>query len=391
MADMIVYATYFDRLKALIKWYNLSTNVAVRQQIIKTVKSWLEEVAVAIKLTDITDYEETWYQLALAMTKDAETILARAVIVNTSDVLATSIIKPRATPANVGTGKLTYSLLSEVPFTSLETAPFEVLRIRCVDASVSCKERFTIEGGAVQSEGALLATGSGGPTTLVCAGTTLRNANFATWTGSPAALSDWTLAAGVWGTGIAQEATAHRSLYSVGFTMNVASQLTQALPSNPKPFETWALGFWARYKTNACTGNLVISVIDADSNVIATTTFNTATLTNAFVFYPVFFEITGAVHGACTFSIANAGGGNAEVALLDLPQFVKMTTHGGIRFALFAGATDWAVDDSFGQASDSLGVKVEVGATAGVIQTFLAQSFSIQLPSAASGETIADP
>ena len=135
--------------------------------------------------------------------------------------------------------------------------------------------------------------------------------------------------------------------------------LVQAFTASER--SVYTCGFWAR-KSVGASGTLTVSLVDEDLVAVSATTLvlDISTLADdAWSFHYFVFETPAliAVEWNLQLKITSAGAGRIY---LDEIQLAEMTEWNHIHFAVFAGSTDFAIDDEFGFGSDARGFTIRV-------------------------------
>ena len=435
MADVLNYSTLFARLKVLIFYFNLlearqtsseATNYPlpyIKNQILVPYESQditkelqtleTDFVNTILSLNSLKLNILTWFEaglisiadslgvhsqtpltillaLADAMAKDSETLNARELIVNASDVEETSIIVPHG--SNIGSGRLAYSFL-RTGLSVSEIANEEVLQCNCLSVTTPKSEIFQLSGAQNNSRESYLGQGSGLGPTITALGNSITNGDFEDWTSSAA--DNWTATVGAWDTEIVQEASV---LYEGTYTVKTAYaegdwKITHAVPITILPDTTYIMVLSARKVTSA-TGTLRFGLSNGDGVSAFVSgcvkSIDVTDLTTSYALQFLIFKSPAAVSSAWTLGISSDTPGTADI-YFDLAQFNVMTSFNNMNFAIVSGATGFGIDDKFGFGSDNTGFKIDISAP-GTIQEFIGRCFNTQLPSATSGnETIADP
>lgn len=190
------------------------------------------------------------------------------------------------------------------------------------------------------------------------------NGDFETWSGSPLAISNFTLAVGTWGTHAVQSATFFRGAFSLqlvaGATLtafyqefNLAAGTSAALT----PLTSYAVNLWCRKEAGTITGGVITvelvdsagTVINDDQAVANSFTIDCTTLTTSFVAKNGVFRIPKAppaiMRVRVRISTALAGGN----VLIDDLCVSGMTAFyaGGPAYTVFSGATAFVIGDGW--------------------------------------------
>lgn len=433
MADIIVYANLFDRLKVLIKYFNIlearQVNTGSGDLPLPYIKN---QILVPYEAQDITSelqaFESdftvsintienlklaiiSWFELALrgiaqelgeysitptdilgalveAMTHDSQTLKARELILNTSDVDTDGTIIPHT--ANLGTGKLVYSFVRP-GLSPSEIANAEVLSCICTSSITAKQEFFQLSGEGSHSRSSHLGQGSGLGSVLTALGESIDNGDFEDWTANAA--DDWTATVGAWNTEVVQDSGKYEGTYCVKTAFAQGDwKITTPLPITLLPNTMYVMGMWVKKVTSA-TGTLRFGISNGDAVDAFVTgcvkSVVVADLTTSYAFQFIAFKTPAAVNSAWTLGISSDTPTVADF-LFDLCQFGVMGVFNNIYFAICSGDTGFGLNDKFGFGSDNTGFEV-VESVNGVIQKFIGRCFDTQLPSTTGAETIADP
>lgn len=434
---VINYSNLFDRLKVLIKYFNIleSRQVAVvstdlplpyiKNQILSPYET--QDITAELETLE-TDFEAaiiaegllklsviSWFEAALAgtakelgvhsttaadvlaaladaMVHDSESLNAREMIVNALDVDTDSTIKPHT--SNVGTGRLVYTF-TRPGLSPSEIANVEVIQCLCTAAATPKQENFQLSGEQNNSRDSHLGQGSGLGPFVTALGTSITNGNFETWSGGPLAANSWTATLGAWGTEIVQTAAVvYEGTYSVVTDYTQGDwKITTSLPITLQPATMYTMGLWLRKQTGA-TGTLRFGLSngDAKTDFVAGcgASVDLAGLSTTFAFRFITFKTPTTIDSTWTLGISADTPAVADI-YFDYAQFGIMTAFNNMYLAICSGADAFGVNDKFGFGSDNTGFEITESAP-GIIQKFISRCFNTQLPSATGGsETIADP
>lgn len=433
MADIINYSNLFDRLKVLIKYFNIlearqvNTGASdlplpyIKNQILvpyetQDITSELQNLEVdfatqvsnleALKLAiigyfetalkgitqDLGEYSITPVDilgaLADAMVHDSQTLKARELILNASDVDTDGTVVPHTN--NLGTGKLVYSFIRP-GLSPSEIANAEVLSCICTSSITAKQEFFQLSGEGSHSRTSHLGQGSGLGALLTALGASIDNGDFEDWTANAA--DDWTATVGAWNTEILQDADEYEGTYCVKTAYGEGDwKITTPLPITLLPDTMYVMGMWVKKEASA-TGTLRFGISNGDavddfvSGCVKSVVV--ADLTTSYAFQFIAFKTPAAVSSAWTLGISSDTPAVADF-LFDLCQFGAMEVFNNIYFAICSGDTGFGLNDKFGFGSDNTGFEV-VESINGVIQKFIGRCFDTQLPSTTGVETVSDP
>lgn len=436
MADVINYTNLFNRLKVLIKYFNIlevrQTGITITDYPLLYIKN---QILSPYETQDITSELPTletdfgaaissvealkrativWFAAALAgiagelgeyavaspaavldaladaMARDNETLNARELIVDASDVDTDLTIKPHASNA-ANTGRLVYTFVRPGLSVS-EIANAEVLQCQCISSTTEKEEVFQLSGEEKHSRESHLGQGSGLGPTVIALGESIDNGDFEDWTANAA--DHWTAVLGAWNTEIVQDADKYEGTYCVKTVYGEGNwKITHAVPVTLLPNTLYTMSLWVK-KVAGATGTLRFGL----SNGTAVDAFvancvksvSVVGLTETYALKFLAFKTPSAVSSAWTLGISSATPGG-ENFLFDLCQFGVMTAFNNMYFAVCSGSVGFGIADKFGFGSDNVGFEV-AESQPGVIQKFIGRCFDTQLPSATgAAETIADP
>jgi len=437
MADVINYTNLFARLKELIRYFNSletrQTSVAsgnlplpyIKNQILSPYESqdltnelptletdfdtaissiealklaiigWFE-AALAGSASSLGEFNETspaavLNTLADAMVRDSESINARELIINASDVDTDLTVKPHS--SNLGTGRLVYTF-ARPGLSPSEISIDEVLQCICISSTTLGQEVFQLSGEKSHDRVNHLGQGSGLGSTLTALGESIDDGDFEDWTANAA--DEWTATVGAWDTEIVQDAAGeYEGTYCVKTAYAQGDwKITHALPITLLPNTLYVMSLWVK-KIATATGTLRFGIsngtaVDAYvANCVKSIDVATG-LTTSYVLYFLTFKTPAAVFSTWTLGISSDTPA-VEDFFFDLCQFGAMTAFNNMYFAVCSGNAGFGLADKFGFGSDNVGFKIDESA-AGIIQKFIGRCFDTQLPSATGGgETIADP
>jgi len=290
--------------------------------------------------------------LSAAMEEDSKSIRTRILEVDSNDLEADGSVKAHS--GNTGTGIIVVKV-------DTESAAEQPVTVECTGNGTAGSEVFRLAGAQRANAATTLLRGFGS-TNMTAALNTLSDSLLAAWSGSPAALSNWTLNTGTWGTEIEQEAsTVLRGSYSLEGNPagNYALSQTVVLLK-----DTWyAMGAWLRKATGA-TGNVHFEILNAaGTQAIATELdVDVAALSDSvWTCKWVIFKTGKENPQGYKFSIRSDNAATAD-HFIDLPQLTKLADLGGLLFGAFAGATDFAIGDKFGFGGAVLGINFQLQA-----------------------------
>ncbi len=321
---------------------------------------------------------------------------------------------------NTGTGKLVVS--SEPPnlptpnVTYMSCARNERIEVRCTQdaqgkAVLSGAEAFEIRGWAAYDNlDRRFPAGSGVRQTIFCASASidaggigqnlLRNTDFESFTVANTA-DYFTTVTGTPGTHFGSEATiflrgasAFRMIGDGATAAKVRQQLgsTAGTPASIQAGRLYCLAVWIRHSSGAGAGNVRIQIEDSGGTAVASATIDTTsavgtTYTHKTVVFRAPNVLPSTVYCAISQSTPLAAATTMYIDELCLVEMVNIA-RGGVGVAVFAGATDWVIDDQ-------LRVKVDNGFEGDFVKffdiAFGMYERGLHLPqNYAGGETISD-
>lgn len=436
MADVINYTNLFDRLKVLIKYFNIlevrQTGITITDYPLLYIKNQLlspyEDQDITSELLTLeTDFDVAissveslkraiigWFgtslagiaselgeyaaaspaavlaALADAMDRDSETLNARELIVNASDVDTDLTIKPHTDNA-ANTGRLVYTFVRP-GLSPSEIANTEVLQCQCISSTTEKEEIFQLSGEEKHNRENHLGQGSGLGPTMIALGESVDNGDFEDWTADAA--DNWLAVVGAWNTEIVQDADEYEGVACVKTVYGEGDwKITHPVPVTLLPNTLYTMSLWVK-KVAGATGTLRFGLSNGTAVDAFVTTcvksISVGDLTETYTLKFLTFKTPSAVSSAWTLGISSATPGG-ENFLFDLCQFGAMTTFNNMYFAICSGSVGFGIADKFGFGSDNVGFEV-AESEAGIIQKFIGRCFDTQLPSATgAAETISDP
>lgn len=431
MADIISYSNLFDRLKLLIKYFNvletLQTDTGADNLpfIKNTILAPYESQDLTWELQTLeTDFSASidnvgtlkraiigYFEIALrniaqilgvhstavadillalsdAMIHDSQTLKARELIIHTSDVDTDLTIKPHV--LNRGNGSLIYTLTTLLGTSEIANA--EVLQCRCISSTTLKQESFQLSGEPNHGRESHLGQGSGLGPILTSLGLSVTNGDFEAWTASPIA-DHWTATVGAWGTEVLKDTDKYEGTYCVKTDYSEGDwKITTPLPVTLLPDTVYVITLVVKKEAGA-TGTLRFGISNGNGvNAFVADCVKSLTigdLTTSYALQYLAFKTPTVVDSTWTIGISGDSTAVADI-LFDLVQFGIMPLFNNIHFAICSGAIGFGVNDKFGFGSDNAGFEV-VESINGVIQKFIGRCFDTQLPSTTGAETIADP
>ena len=318
----------------------------------------------------------------LYLIRDMDTAVA-SVNLNTS-----SVGSPALGAGNTGTGKLVVSVeptnLPTPNVATMSNVRNEKLEVRCIQdaqgqAILKGAETFEIRGlAAYDNLDRRFPAGSGVRQSISCVSAAidaggvgqnmLRNTDFENFTTANVA-DYWTTVTGTAGTHFGQETTTYLRGAS-GFKMigdgtvlaEVRQQLgsTAGTPAQIQAGRLYCLAVWIRHSTGSGAGNVRIQLENAAGTAISGTTIDTTSAVGtSFTHKTIVFRapnvLPSTVYVSIEQSTALAAAGVMYIDELCLVEMVQIAP-GGCAITMFAGATDWVIDDRISVKTDNDGL-----------------------------------
>ena len=318
----------------------------------------------------------------LYLIRDMDAAVA-SVNLNTS-----SVGSPALGAGNTGTGKLVVSVeptnLPTPNVATMSNVRNEKLEVRCIQdaqgqAILRGAETFEIRGlAAYDNLDRRFPAGSGVRQSISCVSAAidaggvgqnmLRNTDFENFTTANVA-DYWTTVTGTAGTHFGQETTTYLRGAS-GFKMigdgtvlaEVRQQLgsTAGTPAQIQAGRLYCLAVWIRHSTGSGAGNVRIQLENAAGTAISGTTIDTTSAVGtSFTHKTIVFRapnvLPSTVYVSIEQSTALAAAGVMyidELCLVEMEQIAP----GGCAITMFAGATDWVIDDRISIKTDNDGL-----------------------------------
>lgn len=312
-------------------------------------------------------------------------LLARQMVIDSQSIDANVISTPTVATGsggNIGDGTLICSK-KDADGQDDQRIKSEVIAVTCVsDAGTGASaggESFSIVGYPVQSQSGSYKTRGSGATRLTVAdqGNLIDNGTFETFTGNIP--DNFTLVAGTAGTHVLQETVNfHRGAGALKLdgdgsqaTVTLTYDLSDLLPST-----IYAANAWVRKSGTVSAGsNLQIAVTGTGFSTVNLYNADPSGLTTTYEAKNNFFATPGVVPTdlklTITWTTANAAGASALILIDDL-VLIRPAVLGHVQYAMFAGDTDFAVDDQFMVTTANDG--------AGVFSSWFARVYDQQLP-----------
>lgn len=188
----------------------------------------------------------------------------------------------------------------------------------------------------------------------------LTNSDFEDWTSSAA--DNWLLSSGAWGTDAVQSATAHGGTYSVNVPATKTPTIYQAFDSSTgttatlAPLTSYAVNLWLRRVSAALTtGTLVVELTDSGGTVVAdeagtnnTFSIDLTTLTTSWAAFNGVFRVPAVPPATLRLRLRVSVAGDNDFLIDDVAMgglFAPYRASPG--YAVFAGATPWAIGDGW--------------------------------------------
>ena len=318
----------------------------------------------------------------LYLIRDMDAAVA-SVNLNTS-----SVGSPALGAGNTGTGKLVVSVeptnLPTPNVATMSNVRNEKLEVRCIQdaqgqAILRGAETFEIRGlAAYDNLDRRFPAGSGVRQSISCVSAAidaggvgqnmLRNTDFENFTTANVA-DYWTTVTGTAGTHFGQETTTYLRGAS-GFKMigdgtvlaEVRQQLgsTAGTPAQIQAGRLYCLAVWIRHSTGSGAGNVRIQIENAAGTAISGTTIDTTSAVGtSFTHKTIVFRapnvLPSTVYVSIEQSTALAAAGVMYIDELCLVEMVQIAP-GGCAITMFAGATDWVIDDRISIKTDNDGL-----------------------------------
>ena len=318
----------------------------------------------------------------LYLIRDMDAAVA-SVNLNTS-----SVGSPALGAGNTGTGKLVVSVeptnLPTPNVATMSNVRNEKLEVRCIQdaqgqAILRGAETFEIRGlAAYDNLDRRFPAGSGVRQSISCVSAAidaggvgqnmLRNTDFENFTTANVA-DYWTTVTGTAGTHFGQETTTYLRGAS-GFKMigdgtvlaEVRQQLgsTAGTPAQIQAGRLYCLAVWIRHSTGSGAGNVRIQLENAAGTAISGTTIDTTSAVGtSFTHKTIVFRAPNVLPSTVSVSIeqstALAAAGVMYIDELCLVEMVQIAP-GGCAITMFAGATDWVIDDRISIKTDNDGL-----------------------------------
>jgi hypothetical protein len=318
----------------------------------------------------------------LYLIRDMDAAVA-SVNLNTS-----SVGSPALGAGNTGTGKLVVSVeptnLPTPNVATMSNVRNEKLEVRCIQdaqgqAILRGAETFEIRGlAAYDNLDRRFPAGSGVRQSISCVSASidaggvgqnmLRNTDFENFTTANVA-DYWTTVTGTAGTHFGQETTtflrgasAFKMIGDGTVLAEVRQQLgsTAGTPAQIQAGRLYCLAVWIRHSTGSGAGNVRIQLEDATGTAISGTTIDTTSAVGtSFTHKTIVFRapnvLPSTVYVSIEQSTALAAAGVMYIDELCLVEMVQIAP-GGCAITMFAGATDWVIDDRISVKTDNDGL-----------------------------------
>ena len=318
----------------------------------------------------------------LYLIRDMDTAVA-SVNLNTS-----SVGSPALGAGNTGTGKLVVSVeptnLPTPNVATMSNVRNEKLEVRCIQdaqgqAILKGAETFEIRGlAAYDNLDRRFPAGSGVRQLISCVSASidaggvgqnmLRNTDFENFTTANVA-DYWTTVTGTAGTHFGQETTtflrgasAFKMIGDGTVLAEVRQQLgsTAGTPAQIQAGRLYCLAVWIRHSTGSGAGNVRIQLENAAGTAISGTTIDTTSAVGtSFTHKTIVFRapnvLPSTVYVSIEQSTALAAAGVMYIDELCLVEMVQIAP-GGCAITMFAGATDWVIDDRISVKTDNDGL-----------------------------------
>ena len=318
----------------------------------------------------------------LYLIRDMDAAVA-SVNLNTS-----SVGSPALGAGNTGTGKLVVSVeptnLPTPNVATMSNVRNEKLEVRCIQdaqgqAILKGAETFEIRGlAAYDNLDRRFPAGSGVRQSISCVSASidagglgqnmLRNTDFENFTTANVA-DYWTTVTGTAGTHFGQETTtflrgasAFKMIGDGTVLAEVRQQLgsTAGTPAQIQAGRLYCLAVWIRHSTGSGAGNVRIQLENAAGTAVSGTTIDTTSAVGtSFTHKTIVFRapnvLPSTVYVSIEQSTALAAAGVMYIDELCLVEMVQIAA-GGCGITMFAGATDWVIDDRISVKTDNDGL-----------------------------------
>lgn len=328
--------------------------------------------------------------------------LVAYMVANTNTVQACTIPTPTSTAngLNIGNGQL---VLSKKNYEGVDDQRIitETVLLTCTadqfSGASAGAEQFSLVGWPTQDPNGYFTRGNGTGSNLTVADNSnlLVNGNFESFTANNP--NSWTINNGTAGTNFLQNTNTYHtgavgtvgsgsSLELVGNGSTATVGMSQLFNTKVSQQSNYLVGVWLR-KGGTVTGgsNLQISLQGTGFTTVNLFNADPTTLTTSFAFYTAAIAITYPIpsdlRAVISWTTANASGGSSQIYIDDFVINAPVD-FGHVQYAVFRGSADFLRTDSYTvQTSNNY---------AGVFQTAFGRWFNTQLPSVASGPSIAD-
>jgi len=318
----------------------------------------------------------------LYLIRDMDAAVA-SVNLNTS-----SVGSPALGAGNTGTGKLVVSVeptnLPTPNVATMSNVRAEKLEVRCIQdaqgqAILKGAETFEIRGlAAYDNLDRRFPAGSGVRQSISCVSASidagglgqnmLRNTDFENFTTANVA-DYWTTVTGTAGTHFGQETTtflrgasAFKMIGDGTVLAEVRQQLgsTAGTPAQIQAGRLYCLAVWIRHSTGSGAGNVRIQLENAAGTAVSGTTIDTTSAVGtSFTHKTIVFRapnvLPSTIYVSIEQSTALAAAGVMYIDELCLVEMVQIAA-GGCGVTMFAGATDWVIDDRISVKTDNDGL-----------------------------------
>jgi hypothetical protein len=194
--------------------------------------------------------------------------------------------------------------------------------------------------------------------------TLMTDGGFETWSGSPAALTYWTLQTGTWGTDIAQSSSSYQGTYAVQFTAGtgVNTILYQEFdndsqtPVAPTALTSYAVNFFIKRTGVVSAGVLTVELTDSSGTVIQDAqgvdnsyTITLSGLTTSYAASNAVFRLPANPPSVMRLRFRMSTALTGANILIDSVCFAPLTAMytGGPGFAVFSAATPFVGGDGW--------------------------------------------
>jgi hypothetical protein len=339
----------------------INNTTDLKRSLVAACESLLIEVGEDLGVSAANDVDSILDAIIEAMIKDGQTIAAREIEIEGTDLDGSDSTLIYADSGNNGDGVLGYTFRRPDSDYTNQIARTGYIVCRCTAANTAGQETFQLFGAEEKQPQEPSPLGPGrGPVLNPGVDRLISNGDFENWTDSAA--DDWTSNTSVfaWGTELLQEqSTVLRGDSALEIAHDGDEGHIYATVSLQQG-KLYGLGVWAR-KAASATGTITITLRDENGDQLGSDslTIDISTLSSsAWSFNWAVFETPRTAFTSTTVRVAVSSLATAN-SFLDAIQLVEMTEFNGCHYALFAGASDFAVNDKFGKYVNGRGFKLQ--------------------------------